>query len=135
MSVPVITEQQGIYNKVGSSFNTYETLNQDDLSLMKWIKENIPSQAHILVSSGDSGQFVTSVTQRQTIYRYSYLRNYSDLMALLTSNSSDLRAIPLMVEYNVSYVYIGSTATTYAFQLPYYRHFNATQFLSTPYFT
>jgi hypothetical protein len=102
---------------------------------MKWIIENVPSQANILLSSGDSGQFVTSVTQKQTIYRYSYLRDYSNLMDLLTSNSSDLRAIPILIEYNVSYVYIGSTATTYALQLPYYRHFNATQFLSTPYFT
>jgi hypothetical protein len=40
-----------------------------------------------------------------------------------------------MVEYNVSYVYIGSTATTFALEYSYYRQFNATQFLSTPYFT
>jgi hypothetical protein len=135
LSIPIVTEQHGIYQKVGLSFNTYETLKEDDLSLMKWIIENVPSQANILLSSGDSGQFVTSVTQKQTIYRYSYLRDYSNLMDLLTSNSSDLRAIPILIEYNVSYVYIGSTATTYALQLPYYRHFNATQFLSTPYFT
>jgi hypothetical protein len=135
LSIPIVNEQSGIYQKVGLSFNTYETLKEDDLSLMKWITENVPSQAHILVSSGDSGQFVTSVTQRQTVYRYSYLRDYSDLMNLLTSNSSDPKAIPIMVAYNVSYVYIGSTSTVYALQLPYYRHFNATQFLSTPYFT
>ena len=77
---------------------------------------------------------MTAVTQRQTISRYSYLQNYSYLMALLTSNSSDLRAVPIMIQYNVSYVYIGSTATTYALALSYYRQFNATQFLLTPYF-
>jgi len=38
-------------------------------------------------------------------------------MTLLTSNSSDLRAVPLMIEYNISYVYIGSTATTYSLSL------------------
>jgi hypothetical protein len=135
LSVPIVTEQRDIYQKVGLSFNTYETLKADDLTLMNWITENVSSQAHILVSSGDSGQFVTSVTQKLTIYRYSYLRDYSELMNLLTSNSSDLRAIPIMVEYNVSYVYIGSTAATYALQIPYYRTFNATQFLLTPYFT
>jgi hypothetical protein len=133
--IPAIAEQQEIYNKVGSSFNMYETLNEDDMFLMKWITENVPSQVHILVSSGDSGQFVTSVTQRQTISVYSFLKNYTDLMRTLTSNSSDLRAIPLMLEYNVSYVYIGSVATTYALQIPYYRSFNSTQFLETPYFT
>jgi hypothetical protein len=39
------------------------------------------------------------------------------------------------VEYNVSYVYIGSIGATYALNNPNYRQFNATQFLSTPYFT
>jgi hypothetical protein len=133
--IPAITEQQNIYKKVGLSFNTFETLSQDDLSLMKWITENVPSQARILVSAGDSGQFVTPVTQRYTISRYSYLLNYSDLMELLTTNSSDLRAVPLLSEYNVSYVYVGSTATIYALQNPYNRHFNTTQLFATSYFT
>jgi hypothetical protein len=99
------------------------------------MKDYAPSNGRILVSAGDSGQYVTAVTQRQTVSMYNYLANYSDLMAILISNASDLRAVPLMLEYNVSYVYIGSTAATYALQIPYYRHFNSTQFLSTPYFT
>jgi len=134
VSAPVITEQERAYGKIGLAFNDYETLKQTDLLLMKWITENVPSQAHILISSGDSGQFVASVTQRQTIFRYSNLKNYGDLMGILTFNASDPLAIPLLMEYNVSYVYIGSTATNYATQSPSYRHFNATQFLSTPYF-
>ena len=132
---PIISEQQGQYNKIGIILNVYNTLDQNDLSLMKWITQNVPSQERILVSAGDSGEFVTAVTQRQTISMYSYFTNYSDLMTILTSNASDLRAVPLMIEYNVSYVYIGSIATTYLLQNPDYRHFNATQFLSTPYFT
>jgi hypothetical protein len=51
-----------------------------------------------------------------------------------TQKPSNRKSLPLMVEYNVSYVYIGSTATTYALEYSYYRQFNATQFLSTPYF-
>ena len=135
LSVPIINQQQGIYGQVRGSFSLYQTLNQDDVLLTEWIKENIPKNEYILVSACDSGQYLTAITQRQTISRYTYLANYSDLMAILTSNSSDLRAVQLMVKYNISYVYIGSTATTYALQKPYYRHFNATQFLSTPYFT
>jgi hypothetical protein len=134
-SIPAIAEQQNIYKKVGLSFDTFETLSQDDLSLMKWIAENVPSQARILVSAGDSGQFVTPVTQRYTVSRYSYLTNFSNLMVLLTSNASDSRAVPLLVEYNVSYVYVGSTATIYALQNPSYRHFNVTQIFVTSYFT
>jgi hypothetical protein len=134
LSVPIINEQQGAFKKVRSSFATYETLGHDDVLLMNWVSAKIPSNADILVSAGDSGQFVEAVTQRQTISRYSYLQNYSYLMNLLTANSSDLNAIPIMIQYNVSYVYIGSIATTYALNLPYYRQFNVTQFLSTPYF-
>jgi hypothetical protein len=135
LSIPIVSDQVEQYNKIGILFNTYTTLNQSDVLLMNWIKENVPSQERILVSAGDSGQYVTAVTQRLTISRYSYLKNYSDLMTLLTSNTSDLRAVPLMIEYNVSYVYIGSTGVTYSLEYSYRRHFNATQFLSTPYFT
>jgi hypothetical protein len=135
LSVPIINEQQGAYRKVRSSFATYETLGNDDVLLMNWVAANIPSNAIILVSEGDSGQFMEAVTQRQTIFRYSYLQNYSYLMTLLTTNSSDLRAVPIMIQYNVSYVYIGSIATTYALNLSYYKQFNVTQFHSTPYFS
>jgi hypothetical protein len=132
---PIVNDEIVQYKQIKFSFGPYETISQNDLLMMNWLKENISSNSSILVSSGDSGQFVTSVTKRQTISRYSYLENYENLMALLTSNSSDLKAIPLMIEYNVSYVYIGSIATTYALQYSSYRHFHATQFLSTPYFT
>jgi hypothetical protein len=135
LSIPIVNDQQVQYNEIGSSFNKYETLNQSDVLLMNWITQNIPLNAHILVSAGDSGQFVTTVTQRLTISQYSGLTNYTDLMTILTSNASDPNAVPFMIEYNVSYVYIGSTATTYNLENPDYRHFNATQFLSTPYFT
>ena len=135
LSIPSVKDQQVQYNKIAPLINTYETLNQSDLSLMNWIKENIPSTEQILVSAGDSGQFLTPITQVQTISRNSYLANYLKLMTIITSNSSDLNAVPIMVGDNVSYVYIGSIATSYALQNPYYRHFNATQFLLTPYFT
>lgn len=133
--IPIITEQQMVYNQVKSSFSLYQTLGKDDVSLMEWIQANISSNKSILVSSGDSGQFLGAITQYPTISISNRLTNYSQLMRILSSNSSDLHAIPLLTEYNVSYVFIGSFATNYALQLPYYRHFNATQFLSTPYFT
>ena len=135
LSIPIISEQQEQYSQMGILFNTYKTLNQGDVLLMNWITENVPSQERILVSYGDSGQYVTDVTQRQTISINSRLENYTDLMTILTSNASDLRAVPLLIEYNVSYVYIGSTGVTYSLENSYRRQFNATQFLSTPYFT
>jgi hypothetical protein len=133
-SGPVVGEQQFGYNHIRSEFDRYHSLASDDLLLMEWIEGHVDFSEVILVSAGDSGQFVTSITQRRTVSMYTYLKNYSDLMSMLTSNPSDLKAVPLLVAYNVSYVYIGSTATAYALQMPHYRHFNASEFLSVPYF-
>ncbi len=135
VSIPVISEQHEVYNKTKESFDTYKSLNKDDLLLMNWIVQNVPPNSLILVSAGDSGQFVSSVTQRLSISKYSSVANYTDLMLALTSNASDSRAVPLLIEHNVTYVYIGSTSTTFALQIPDYRQFNATQFEICPYFT
>jgi hypothetical protein len=132
--VPVLTEEQGVYYQARNLCFAYQTLGKADVSLMEWIHVNVPINASILVSSGDSGQYLASVTQRQTISLNSRLANYSYLMSVLSNNSSDLRAIPFLVEYNISYVYIGSIHTEYGLQYPYYRTLNTTQFLSTPYF-
>lgn len=134
-SIPIITEQQEAYNKLGLSLNYYAVLTQDDVTLMNWIKENISSRELILISRGDSGQYLIAVTQKQVFSTYNGLENYGNLMTLLTANSSDVRTIPYMIKYNISYVYIGSTATNYALEYSFRRSFNATQFLTTPYFS
>ena len=129
-------EQTIVYGNVKSTFNRFETLAKDDILLLDWINTNTPSTCRILVSWGDSGQLLTTVTQRQSFcYFDGNLPNYTDVMAILTTNASDPRAIPFLIQANISYVYIGSIATSYAIQIPYYRHFNYTQFLSSPNFT
>ncbi|MBZ5699140.1 MAG: hypothetical protein LAN18_11410 [Acidobacteriia bacterium] len=65
LSIPIIKEQQGVYDQAKTTLHTYETLNQNDMSLMNWVIENIPSTATTLVSSGDSGQFLAAVTERK----------------------------------------------------------------------
>jgi hypothetical protein len=104
---------------------------------MRWISENVPKNANVLVSMADSGQFVTSIGQRTTTSYYntnSSLKEYSDLMNILTSNASISTAAPLLVQFNVSHVFIGSTATTFDLDLSYYRQLNVTQFLASPFF-
>jgi hypothetical protein len=135
LAIPILAEQENQYNQIRLTLNKYETLDADDLSLMNWIMQNTPSDTRILVSWGDGGQFLESITQRISISVNSHLSNYTDLMNLLTSNSSNLDAVPFLAEYNVSYVFIGSNPSSYGVQYPYYRHFNASQFLAVPYFT
>jgi hypothetical protein len=137
LCLPTVVNQESQYNGARTQLNAFESLGKDDLSMMNWIINNLPINATILVSSGDSGQYLTPVTHFQTIscHDADYYYNYTDLMGLLTSNASDLRALPLLIQNNVSYVYIGSIATTYALSNPQYREFNSTQFLSSPYFS
>ena len=133
--VPVIDYQQARYEYIQTNLYNFQTLKQEDILLLQWITQNVKTKESILVSMGDSGQYVTSVTQKPSVFFYSYLTNYSvPLMEYLTSNASDLRAVPFLVEYNVSYVYIGSYTMSESSDLPYYRHFNASQFLAAPYF-
>jgi len=134
VSVPLWTEQQDGYNTVKSSFNR-NSLNQTDLSLMEWIIGNTPLDSRFLISQEDSGQFLTAITQRYTIAMLNYTLNYSNLMQILTVNASDPQAIQLLIGFNVTYVYIGSTPIKYDIPEYIYRQFNATQMLSTPYFT
>lgn len=126
-----------IYSGMGWNLNHFGTLTSDDISLMSWIKENTPKDAIFLVTASDSGQYLTAVTQRLSVYSYDariYSMKYNQLLEILISNPSNSTAIPYLREYNISYVYIGSKATDYSLEDPFRNHFNATKFLDSPYF-
>ena len=134
LAVPVFYDGQWQYNRVDESFATFESLGSDDLMLMNWMAGHISPEGLILVSSGDSGQYVMPVTGLKTACIYSYLANYSYLVGALASNASDVDVVSLLVDYNISYVYVGSRTTNYDFEDNYYKTFNVTQFLSVSYF-
>ena len=134
VSVPVISDQHIQYRLIDEKFRTFQSLKSDDISLLNWISNNVASDEKILVSGADSGQFVTPVTGRQTVSTYSFLANYTDLMTLLSNSVTfNVSAVPFLLEYNVSYVYIGSIQTNYDPANPAY--VNPAQFLSSPYFS
>ena len=134
LSVPVIMEQQQTYSRVKVYLNYYTVLGQDDVLLMNWIRANVSSQALILISRGDSGQYLTAISEKQSFSGYNGIENYSFIMTLLTANSSDLRAIPYLIENKISFVYIGSKPSSFALESEIRRPFNVSQFLATPYF-
>jgi hypothetical protein len=138
VSLPVISGSQATYGVFRGSLNHFSSLGSDDITLMTWVKEKVPSDTHILVSAGDSGQYLTAVTQLQTMYSYDmrvFSQSYLNLMSYMTSNPFDFRAIGLLLDYNISYVYIGSIATTYSLNYSFREHFNASKLLSLPYFS
>jgi hypothetical protein len=138
VSIPIISESQENYKTFRGYLNQYSSLGHDDVLLMTWIKENIPSDERILVSAGDSGQYLTAVAQVQTVYSYDlrlYSQSYLDLMSYMTSNPFDLRAVEFLSDYNISYVYIGSIATNNSVDYAFRKQFNATELLLIPYFS
>jgi hypothetical protein len=135
LAVTPVEDETARFSQIRSSFIWYNTLEADDLTLMSWLNDNTPTDSVILISSGDSGQYISSVTQRQTASMYHALGNYTAFMVPFTADASDLQTVPFLLENNVSYVYIGSVASTFALNNPKYNHFNVTQLLSTPYFS
>jgi uncharacterized membrane protein len=133
LAIPVISTQKIVFGETRDRLGIIQIVKLDDLQLMSWIKENIPTNGNILVSWGDSGQYLAAITQHQTFSLYSRTTNYTSLMSILTANASDPNAIPLLEKYDVSYVYVGSTGV-YPLEGGNRRQFNATQLLSTPYF-
>jgi len=134
LSVSVVEEQQQTYNKMKIQLNYYTVLGHDDVELLNWIKENVSSQALILISRGDSGQYLTAISQKQSFCGYNGIENYTSIMTFLTANSSDLRAIPYLIDNKISFVYVGSKPSSFALDSAIRRSFNASQFLATPYF-
>jgi hypothetical protein len=130
----LVNEQTDHYANIKSSFNR-NTIYLEDLALMRWIIDNTPKDCSILISQEDSGQFLTAITQRNTVFTELYTVNYRSLMKTLTLNASDPEAIPLLIGFNVTYVYIGSTAMKYDIPQYIYRQFNANQMYTTPYFS
>ncbi len=134
LSVSVVEEQQQTYNRMKIYLNYYTVLGHDDVALLNWIKDNVSSQALILISRGDSGQYLTAITEKQSFCGYNGIENYTSIMTLLTANSSDLRAIPYLIDNKISFVYVGSKPSSFALDSAIRRPFNASQFLATPYF-
>jgi hypothetical protein len=134
LAIPVVNTQMVVFDETRDKLGLFQVIKLDDLQLMGWIEENVPSNGSILVSLGDSGQFLAAITQHQTFSLYSRTTNYTILMNILTANASDPKAIPWLEKYDVSYVYIGSTGV-YTFEGGNRRQFNASQLLLTPYFT
>jgi hypothetical protein len=131
-----LPEFQVSYNEISSYLNTFSAIRQDDLVVMNWIKQNASKDSVILVSAGDSGQFLTAITQRKTVYSYDnriHSQKYANLVAGLSSNAFNLNLVPSLLDYNISYVYVGSIATSYS-NAPYRSHFNPEKLRNTPYF-
>jgi hypothetical protein len=138
VSVPLVSASEDKYKSFKGYLGEFSSLGRDDVALMGWMTDNVPSDARVLVSAGDSGQFLTAVTQLHSVYSYDlrvFSQRYLDLMFFMTTNPYDVQAVKLMLSYNISYVYVGSVATNFSSDYSFRKQFNASDLLATPYFS
>jgi len=86
----------------------------DDYRLMVWMKDNLPSNAVILVNPYEAGNFIPSVSQKVVVYptsdnQLSY--PYYELCKLIENRTLNSTTYDLMRFFNVTYVYVGAKAT------------------------
>jgi len=97
-----------------NSFDTvrqYSLLREADLAMFEWIKTQTPEDAVFLVSSIDTGQYLTSATGRKSIYPPGPLtdsRDYRILTFGIETEPDNPYIASFLQAYNITYVFIGS---------------------------
>lgn len=130
------------YDRAYTYIRQYSLLTTDDIRMFEWIDRYTSKEDVFLVSQIDTGQYLTSVTGRKSIFPYGPLggsRNYRILIFDIESDPCNPNILPLLRAYNISYVYVGSnafdlTAPTWKEAVQYNAIFNAEGLIQSPLF-
>jgi hypothetical protein len=130
------------YERAYSYIRQYSLLTTDDIKMFEWIETNTSKEDIFLVSQIDTGQYLTPVTGRKSIFPYGPLagsRNYRILLFDIESDPRNPNILLLLRSYNISYVYVGSksfdpTAPTWKEAVQYNAIFNADDLIESPLF-
>lgn len=151
-SQAVLSYQRGIgqhvtlpirtYDRTYVNLRQYSLLTVDDISMFEWIRTFTSNDDVFLVSQIDTGQYLTSATDRKSVYPFGPLegtRNYRVLNFALESDSSNPHILSLLKLYNISYVFVGSkaydpNAPTWKQGVQYNAIFNAEDLIHSPLF-
>jgi hypothetical protein len=96
------------------AYGMFAVASGDDNSLMQWIKENLTSNAVILVNQYDGGSFVSSAAQRKTVFPTPGSRlsqGYQEVTDLIHNVTLNATSYAIMKKLNVTHVYVGSGAS------------------------
>jgi hypothetical protein len=116
------------------TYRLFAVTTQSDYELMMWMKENMSSNAVILVSLFEPGLFIPSISRHKIVYPYSastFSRSYQTLLNLLEENVLNETVYDLLGNLSVSHIYVGSDGAYWWFK----KHkWNPTLFLGNPNF-
>jgi len=106
-----------------SNYWIYAITTADDYNLMLWMKENLSSNAVILVHPFEAGLFIPSISHHRIVYPYSgstLSESYQTLVSLIENATLNLKtcklnktAYELMQSLSISHVFIGSYVAYY----------------------
>ena len=99
---------------LNNAYKLFAVTSQDDYNLMVWMRENLPSDALILVNRYDAGLFIPSVSNHRIIFPYSgsgLSRSYQTLINMLRVGVVNETTYELMQYWNISHIFVGSHST------------------------
>jgi len=96
------------------AYSMFAVTSMQDNELMFWMRENLTKDAVILVNPNDPGLFIPSISQRKTVFTTTgsqLSRSYQKLCDSLSNETLDSASYDVMKSFNITHVYVGSTAT------------------------
>lgn len=103
------------------TYAMFAVTTQSDYDLMLWMKDNLTSNAVVLVNQYDAGLFIPEVSHHKIVLPWggsSLSRSYQELVGLLNNNILNGTAYKLMQKWNVSHVFVPAQAMYGAFGYP-----------------
>ena len=135
--IPLVQEFRTNSLIVVSNLKSYESLQSSDVSLLKWIRDGTPTGSVFLITAGDAGQYLAAISGHPAIYIFGpqlYSAKYNYLIEALNSDPSDATIVPIMLDYNISYIYVGSRPVNNSSDWPFRIRLDAEALLNSPYF-
>ena len=92
------------------AYSMFAVTTQNDYDLMLWMKDNLTSNAAILVHPNEAGLFIPVVSHHRILFPWggsSLSSSYQTLVGLLENNTLDTTTYQIMQHWNVSHVFVG----------------------------
>jgi hypothetical protein len=93
------------------TYGLFAVTTQNDYDLMNWMKDNLPSNAVILVNPYGAGLFIPPISHHRIVFPYSsssLSSSYQTLVDLLKYRVLNETVYELMQHWNISHVYVSS---------------------------
>ena len=96
------------------AYGVFAVTGEDDQKLMLWIRNNLATNAVILVNQYEPGLFIPSVSYRKAIFATpgsQLSSSYQRLIRLLNDGTLNATCYGIMKSFGITHVYVGSVAT------------------------